>query len=179
MFKNKKKNIEKITEVLKKGTISSENYRSTSMPFFCSNYNQDFKLESISNKYIDKLPKSLNRNIYLIYEIFGNPNKEIYLGEWTILSLKQAIKHYENYCNNNRKNIFDIGYRYIGLGHIESISCDLDSHLLFFRPDGGSNGYDRVFNYNQLIKYGSTSYTKFFFSDWFYNIEFKNDSNNN
>ena len=62
-----------------------------------------------------------------------------------------------------------LAFRYLGMGHIEVISCDLNSHLLFKRYDGGSNGYDREDNYNKLIKDGSDTYDRFYFTDWFYN----------
>ena len=82
------------------------------------------------------------------------------------------MKHYQDYCENGQKDIFNIGYRYLGMGHIQVISCDLNSNLLFYRPDGGSNGYDRMENYNEIIQNGSKKYKHFFFSDWFYQIEF-------
>ena len=50
------------------------------------------------------------------------------------------------------------------------LSCDLTNHLLFYRVDGGSNGYDRIANLNNLIKNGSKSYETFYFSHWFYSI---------
>ena len=56
------------------------------------------------------------------------------------------------------------------MSHIEVICCDLKSHLLFYRRDGGSNGYDRQANYQNLIKNGTHNYEQFFFSKWFYNI---------
>lgn len=126
--------------------------------------------KSINDTYIKKLPNSLNNNIKLIYKILNNPNKEIYLNEWTIMNLTDAIKNYENYCENGQKNIFDIGYKYEGMGHITVISCDLNNHLLFYRPDGGSNAYDRESHYKNVIKDGSTPYKKFYFSKWFFNI---------
>lgn len=62
--------------------------------------------ESINNTYIKKLPHSLNNNIKLIYKILNNPNKEIYLNEWTIMNLTDALKNYENYCKNWSKKHF-------------------------------------------------------------------------
>ena len=58
------------------------------------------------------------------------------------------------------------------------ISCDLNSHLLFYRPDGGSNGYDRQDNLDKLIKNGANDYKKIYFSDWFYKININNNENN-
>ena len=70
-------------------------------------------------------------------------------------------------------NLLLIFNRYLTIiyqGYITVISCDLKTHLLFYRPDGGSNGYDRQDNYQNLIKNGSHNYQQFFFSKWFYNI---------
>ena len=79
------------------------------------------------------IPVKLNRNIKLIYELLGDPER-IYMGEWTIMSLKEAIERYEGFCKENRKDVFDIGYKY--RINITVISCDLNTHLLFYRPDG-------------------------------------------
>ena len=86
------------------------------------------------------------------------------------MSLKQCMERYNEFCKEGQKDVFDIGYRYMGLGHIEMISCDLKTHLLFYRPDGGSNGYDRYDNYQNILKNGPDKYEKFFFTKWFYNI---------
>lgn len=169
---NNNNRIQKIINILQKGKLSDDNYSSTKQPFFMQNDIYDLKISngSINDTYIKKLPYGLNNNIKLIYKILNNPNKEIYLNDWTIMNLTDAIKNYENYCKNRQKNIFDIGYKYAGMGHITVISCDLSNHLLFYRPDGGSNGYDREINFENLIKNGSTPYNKFYFSNWFFKI---------
>jgi len=165
----KYKKISKIKEVLKKATVSSTNYKSSEYAFFSKNPENKFTLnfKSINT---DIMPKGLNNNIINIYKILGNPDKEIYLGNWTIMSLNEALNKYNIYCKNGQTKVFDIGYIYKGMGHIMVISCDLDSHLLFLRPDGGSNGYDREHNYNNLIKNGSSNYKQVRFSNWFFNI---------
>ena len=47
------------------------------------------------------------------------------------------------------------------------ISCDLNNHLLFERRDGGSNGYDREDNYQDLLKYKTGD------KKYFYFVQFK------
>jgi len=161
------KTITQMLKVLNKGTISTNNYTSSDKQSFMKNSIESFK------QYYDlklKIPENVNNNVKLIYEIFGNEQKEIYLDKWTIMSLEEALKRYEELCKQGQNNVFDIGYRYLGMGHIEMISCDLQSHLLFYRPDGGSNGWDRINNLNELIQKGSTPYDKFHFYKWFYNI---------
>jgi hypothetical protein len=161
------KPINQILEVLNKGTISTNNYTSSDKPLFMKNNAESFKQY---NNLKLQIPENVNRNVKLIYEIFGNEQKEIYLDEWTIMSLEEALKRYKEFCAQGQDNVFDIGFRYLGMGHIEIISCDLKSHLLFYRPDGGSNDWDRITNVNELIQKGSTPYDKFHFYKWFYNI---------
>ena len=173
----RKEATERILKVLNKGSISSDNYTSTQQPFFQKDIKQNFDVEFIKNDYEKDIPNELNRNLILIYKIFGNPNKEIYLGEWTIFSLKEAIEQYKDYCQNGQTNVFNFAYKYMGMGHVQVLSCDLKSHLLFFRNDGGSNGYDRLANYNDIIKNGPGKYNKIIFTKWFYNIEFSNSEN--
>jgi len=175
------KSINKILKVLEQSNVSRNNYDSTLVPFFSPDEKGNkfvINFESLQNY---NIPPSLNRNVILIYKILGDPKKEIYIGEWTLFSLDKALELYKNYCIKGQMNVFDIGYKYEGMGHVTVISCDLKTHLLFYRPDGGSNGYDREINYNNLIKYGSNKFQQFIFSKWFYNIldDNNNNSNNN
>ena len=166
---NKKmKSNTQMLEVLYEGTISTNNYTSSDKPFFMKNSTEPFK--QYNEQLTLQIPENLNNNVKLIYEIFGNEKKEIYLDEWTIMSLEEALKRYKELCEQGQDNVFDIGFRYLSMGHVEMISCDLKSHLLFYRPDGGSNGCDRINNLNDLIQKGSTPYEKFHFYKWFYNI---------
>ena len=157
----------KILEVLNQSMISTDNYTSSNQPFFKKDNSELF---TQYNNLKLEIPENVNNNVKLIYEIFGNEKKEIYLDEWTIMSLEEALKRYKELCKQGQNNVFDIGFRYLDMGHIEMISCDLQSHLLFYRRDGGSNDLDRINNLNDLIQKGSTPYEKFHFYKWFYNI---------
>jgi hypothetical protein len=118
----------------------------------------------------EQIPEGLNRNIKVIYELLGHQRKEIYYGPWTIMSIDEALQRYKELCRQGQTQVFDIGYKYGGMGYIDVLSCDLTSHLLFYRVDGGSNDYDRLYNLNYVISKGSQPYDKFYFSDWFYNV---------
>jgi hypothetical protein len=63
------------------------------------------------------------------------------------------------------------------MGHIELVSCDLETHLLFYHRGGGSNGWDREANYNDIVKYQGKEYDQFYFTNWFYEIEKKIKNN--
>ena len=161
------KRCEYIFNQLNKGHISQDNYDSTKQPFFLKNKNQEFIVDF---QKIDGLPDRLNRNIITIYNIVGNPKCEVYLNHWTIISCEKAIEQYNNYCKDGITNIFDIAFQYRGMGHVEVLSCDLNTHLLFYRPDGGASGIEREYNYNKLKKEGVSDYPQFYFSKWFNSI---------
>jgi len=167
---NKSKQINKILAVLNNTTISSIDYVSSNEPFF-RNDNSAIVFQQYNNLFVDaQIPEGLNRNIKIVYQILGHQKREIYYGPWTIMSLNEALERYKVICAKGQTNVFDIGYKYGGMGYIDVLSCDLTNHLLFYRVDGGSNDYDRQYNLNELIKNGSQPYKKFYFSEWFYNV---------
>lgn len=167
----KVKRIYKINKFLENMKISNEGYNSMEMNFFSKDSSQ--KLFEVDFKEIKTLPEGINCNVKSIYEILGNMDTEIYIGEWTIMTIRKALEIYEAYKKSGRKNVFDFGFRYMGLGHIEVVSCDLDDFKIFFHPAGGSNGYDREDNFNDIVKNGPNKYNdkKKNFDDWFYKIE--------
>jgi hypothetical protein len=166
----KSKLINKILTLLQKATLSSIDYVSSKEAFY-RNDSTSIIFQQFNNLFVDaQIPEGLNNNIKIIYQILGHQKREIYYGPWTIMSLNEALERYKVICAKGQTNVFDIGYKYDGMGYIKVLSCDLTNHLLFYRPDGGSNDYDRQYNFNELIKNGSQPYEKFYFSQWFYNV---------
>ena len=41
------------------------------------------------------------------------------------------------------------------MGHVEMLHCNLYISLLFIRMDGGSNGWDREYNYKKVINFNA------------------------
>lgn len=170
LIANKTAEIEKIFEVLKTCAVSSNDYVSSHEPFF-KNDSASQPFQQFNMLYVNgQIPEGLNRNIKVIYDLLGHQKKEIYYGPWTIMSVDEALQRYKELTRQGQSNVFDIGYKYGGMGYIDVLSCDLTSNLLFYRVDGGSNDYDRLYNLNQLVKEGSRPYDKFYFSTWFYNV---------
>jgi hypothetical protein len=139
---------------------SSEKYDSTQAPFFRKSINDDINehnsenvlnienLNLINSFKLLKLPKNIedffiNNNAY---------NCEIYLNNYTFLSMKKIIELYDFYKNDNITNIIDLGFIYEGMGWIQVIYYNTKFNKLFFRSDGGSNNYDREDNYNLMKK---------------------------
>jgi len=162
---NKKKVISRMMDVLKKSKVSSDDYNTSNQPFFLrEDQSSEFKIDF---NVIENVPEGLNRNVKLMYDILGTSKKEIYINNWTIMSLDQAMEVYNEYCKNGREDVFDIGYVYLGMGHIGIIACDLNTHLLYYHRGGGSNGYDREENFQEVIKNGPKE-KQIYFTKWFY-----------
>jgi len=162
--------INKIVDVIDKGKLSNEGYDSTKQPFFIPGQSSGFKQDF---KKLPELPKGINTNLNYIYEIIGNPDVELYITnkkreQWTIMSLTKALSIYTNYCKENSDNrVFDFAYKYMGMGHILVLSCDIQTHNLFYHGDGGSSGYDREYHHKKIINYNPHEYDELYFMNWF------------
>lgn len=159
----KRKQILSVQELLANSKISSEGYDSTIEPFFNRDFPEDYKLD---HKELPEYPESINRHIKLLYECIGNPDVEIYINDWTIMSLNKSLERYKGCCEDNQEIVFDIAFQYAGMGHINVLSCDLSNHLLFIREDGGSNGWEREANYKDLLNYKSGDKEYMYFTQW-------------
>lgn len=167
----KRKRIQEILPILKNAKISKGEHDCTQEPFFNRDEGEDFDIDF---KQIDDVPEGLNYSVRLLFEIIGAPEKEVYIGPWTIMSYNKCMENYKTYCENGQKIVFDVALMYIGMGHVIVLSCDLDTHMLFYRRDGGSNGWDREANFKDLLKYDGTMNEQFFFNKWFFNLDESN-----
>ena len=163
LIKEKQKQILSVKELLVNAKVSDENYDSTLEPFFQKREKNDYELDF---KELPELPDSLNRHMKLFYSLVGNPSLEVYIGDWTFMSLNKCLEIYKDYCDNEQKCLFDIAYIYAGMGHIKLIACDLNNHLLIERPDGGSNGYDREDNYKKSLEYETCNIDYLYFTQF-------------
>ena len=162
-----------LVDVMENAEMSEEGHNSAMAPFCmkgpCTPFRQDFKR-------LPELPEGLNRNFKYLYEIIGNPTVDVtlqteerqgeFMEEWTIMALDTALKIYQGYVKDGQTRVFDFAYRYLGMGHVEVVSCDLHTHNLFLHRDGGSNGYDRMLNHQKTVKFQGTP-DEFFFLQWF------------
>ena len=164
LINEKRKQIDSVNDLLKSAKVSSNDYDSTMEPFFQGDLNEITFTEDF--KEIPEIPESLNRHIKLLYQIIVNPKVEVYINEYTIMSLNKCLERYKNLCDNSQELVFDFAFRYMGMGHIEVLSCDLTNHLLFKRMDGGSNGWDREANYNELLNYKPGDKKYLYFTQW-------------
>lgn len=148
----------------KYGKPSKELYKSSNQPFFTKNYsNGDYEKTDIS-KILEKynLPIKLKK----IYELISNPNIEYYLGDWTLISLNSLEEFFKIKKENGQERVIDFAHFYFGMGHCLVVSVDPEDSKIFYRRDGGSNGYERVEKFNKIIKYIPDDKDKYDFNYW-------------
>ena len=83
----KTRQVKNVLEFIEEGKLSQTNYISTSMPFFMRDNANSF---SVGHFNIPELPEGLNRNIKTMYKLLGNQHIELYIRDWTFMSLNQA-----------------------------------------------------------------------------------------
>lgn len=134
--------------------VSTPEWSSNNMPAMI----QSTSGEIIIDRSIEKKLNSINLpdEIKKFYIEIGTTLQEIYLREWTFLSLQNIIKMVENYKKDDIESI-DFAYKYLGMGHVKVAFYDPKNKSIFYRNDGGSNGYDRNDNYKNLVNFNNSS----------------------
>lgn len=156
-----KVHIERIIDIIiflkKYGYLSKINYSSLDNATFAfDDHKVKFDVQDSTldfREYMKEVPKDLNDNIIMIYRLIGDYNRELYLDDWCFMSLKSCMEKYRYYLSRNQDKVFDIAYKYDGMGRVKVLSCDLQNHLLFYRDDGGSNDFEREENLEVIINY--------------------------
>ena len=87
LTKQQMKKTQDIMIKLTGGTMSTSEYDSTTKGFFAQD--EGSKPFEIGFKDIPEMPEGLNNNIQRMYKIIGDPDKEVYIGYWTIMSLEK------------------------------------------------------------------------------------------
>ena len=135
-------------------TFSSNNFSVTTNPFFQSpakngdNFNENQIIDfhnytQLMKEIINKFPLGL-RILYCSLRT----DQESNISGLTFFKLKDIEERFNNY-----KKFFDIGVIYAGMGHVIVLSFVPEVSKLFFRYDGGANGYEREENYNFYLNY--------------------------
>ena len=135
-------------------TFSSNEFSVTSDTFFKSpsiNGNQFDETQIVDyNNYSERTKMIINNFSLGLRILYCNlkTDQESNISGLTFLKLKEIENRFENY-----NNFFDIGVIYAGMGHVIVLSFVPSIKKLFFRYDGGSNGYEREDNYNYYHNY--------------------------
>ena len=140
-----------------------EKYKTKSIIFRGNEYNlkeylsviSKFTDQRVRKEYDDMITElNLPKELEIIYKLLGHPDARIdfYHNKYPLISFVEVsrihkyINEYDNFINNA-----DI---YIGMGHFIAVAYTKVDKKLFFRRDGGSNGYERedyYKNYKHMV----------------------------
>ena len=87
--------------------------------------------------------------------------------DWTCIDLDNIISQCNPGDNGQpgryqNENYVDIALQGFGMGHYIVLCMTKDGHNFFFREDGGSNGYERVANFQKFQGWNPTLYQPLF-----------------
>ena len=70
---------------------------------------------------------------------------------WMWMSENEIRTRYQEMVRQGQTRTVDLGFRYMGMGHVQVLSYDPVAKGVFTNLDGGSNGYDRELNHKARI----------------------------
>jgi hypothetical protein len=166
----------KVEELIKLyGKKSPEDVMSSNVPNMekCISEDQSemlgFKTNE-TNEILEKFP-NMPFELKCLYKVIGNPSIEYYFNNWTLISLNQLEMCFNNMKKANNTRIVDFGLKYSGMGHCVVCAYDTLDSKIFYRRDGGSNGWDRENNWNFISKYIPEEDKKHNFMQWIYDVK--------
>ena len=172
-FHKKVKWVEKFMDEGQKGDA---NYDSLQEPFCRKSISDDQGMGFNNQKVNAVLEKIvLPPTLRIIYQIIGEDDTEFYFNNWTLMSLNSIIARQKVYVENDQERVIDFAFGYMGMGHIVVVAFDPIDFKIFFRRDGGSNGWDREANWAHIKTYEPQETDKHDFSVWTKSIEENKD----
>jgi hypothetical protein len=100
---------------------------------------------------IDKALTGLNRvdTKQLNYIVGSSTNSD-----WLIFNIGDILERKDDWID---LKFIDIGALYHGMGHFVTLGLIKENGKFFFKIDGGSNGYDRIYNMHKFKNYDPLS----------------------
>ena len=162
--------IMEIDSFLNDFTYSNEGYSSLNTPFFA----QDIQDKTIDNntteiclKRYDEFKDRIPYEIQLFYEYVNNADIEAYSNnDITFMKWNDVLSYYDAKQQSGQSNVLDFAIKYAGMGWITVYFVNLANGKIYKRSDGGSNGYDREDNFNEICNWNgdTTKYVQCMFT---------------
>lgn len=128
----------------------AENHNSNMEPCMINSSSDKFVADPNIEEFESKLDQLLVSNeMKDFYRKISSSTQEGIIPPWTFFSIDNLIKMTNNYKIMNIKTI-DIAFEYLGMGHVRVAFYHPDFNTFLYRNDGGSSGYDREHNLNEL-----------------------------
>ena len=153
------------------GEKSTEGADVTQAPFFAKTPEEGKEREELGykmtavNKLLEDNP-SIPHPLQCLYKVIGDPEREYYFGNWSFFSLNKLIERKKICEENNQNRMIDFALVYGGMGHVVVCSIDPQDAKIFYRHDGGSNGWERAERWEKARGYIPKEEHKHPFQHW-------------
>ena len=158
--------LKKAQGILNESNFSIKGADTSQVPFFINSIDKDITIDDLDREttpeYRGQIREFANlwkfplliRNLYLM---LGSTDREFVFRGFTFFSFKKILERQKEYCKHNNDNICDLALSYDGMGWVYVLALDTVSGKYFVRSDGGSNDYDRQFNWEYYRNYVPSS----------------------
>ena len=159
---------------LRLGAPGRNGHNSSMNPFMIPAPADTATLESARvdvESYIREL--ELPENLAALYRLIGNPKQEYVFNHWILMSLDFMRNQTRSLrVDHNQRDVVDFAFCYAGMGHAVVSSYAPSLGRIFYRTDGGANGYERDDAFRALIAYRPRGGPTFFKAGhWFQTVK--------
>ena len=138
---------------IESGKMGVKSVTAVDNPFLIQNPQKDgsvgFNTPEV-NKILEEVP--IQNSLKLLYQIIGD-DVEMYFSQWTLLALTKVKQQYKIKVENSQSRAIDFAIAYAGMGHVVVCSYDPETSKIYYRHDGGSNGYECDDHFKFSIEY--------------------------
>ena len=153
------------TEFLKNGVIGRPGHDSTRVPFMQPVAGGDVKIPAPRASDVAasldevKLPPRLKA----LFKAIGVPSCEYLFNHWTLLSLDFVRNRVRALRDaHGQDDVVDFAMCYAGMGHVVMCAYSPSTGKIFYRVEGGANGYEQDHNHKLLVAYKPKDTSTFF-----------------
>ena len=138
-----------------KGSISAKGHDSTQTPFMMASHSGDTP-SSAERQEVERILMSapLPSDLKCLYRHVGAHERECVFGSWTLRSLHAVLKGHASLKEEHGQcDVVDFAISYAGMGWCVVCGYCPSLDMIFYRMDGGANGYEREDNFAKLVGY--------------------------
>lgn len=114
------------------------------------------KLKQKHKEFLNDETNNIPHFLKIMFEFVGDPDLRISFERFSFNSLNEIMNNADTI-----PNIIDIGSQYAGMGHFIALTINKLNKKLFFRREGGSNGYEQYGYYNYYVQYCTEDINRF------------------
>ena len=105
-----------------------------------------------TNELLKRVP--LAPELRRVYQVIASPSCELVFGSWILMSLQKVCDRYELLRDQHgQSRAIDFAFIYAGMGHCTVCSYDPEENQVYYRADGGGNGYEREDHFSFACRY--------------------------